>query len=123
MSRAIVGFVENMGRGLFAYGEIFKGETIDNVEVIEFPIRENKIIHQTILDNYVYELNTKKIGLALGIGSLFNHSDEPNVDYEVLRIAGRYIIIYSAKRAISDGEHLTIDYGYDPITLKKKRKK
>ena len=49
--------------------------------------------------------------LALGIGSLFNHSSRPNVDYRVHEET--LTIDYFAARDVPAGEELCIYYGPD----------
>ena len=47
--------------------------------------------------------------LALGVGSLFNHSRKPNLDYRV--DPDQPIIRYFAAKTVRAGEELTIFYG------------
>ena len=47
--------------------------------------------------------------LALGVGSLFNHSQTPNLDYRIDH--GQRIIRYFTARNILPDEELTIYYG------------
>ncbi|KAL3141986.1 hypothetical protein ABBQ32_004630 [Trebouxia sp. C0010 RCD-2024] len=47
--------------------------------------------------------------LALGVGSLFNHSRQPNLDYRVDH--DKLIIRYFAAKSVPAGEELTIFYG------------
>ena len=47
--------------------------------------------------------------LALGVGSLFNHSRQPSLDYRV--DYDSLIIRYFAARNVTLGEELTIYYG------------
>ena len=47
--------------------------------------------------------------LALGVGSLFNHSQKPNLDYRVDH--DQLVIRYFAAREIMPEEELTIFYG------------
>lgn len=47
--------------------------------------------------------------LALGVASLFNHSDEPNLDYRIDKT--RKIITFVAARDIKASEELTFYYG------------
>ena len=55
--------------------------------------------------------------LALGLGSLFNHSETPNVDFR--RDGPNATIRYYAARDIEQGEELFIFYGselwFDPV--------
>ena len=50
-------------------------------------------------------------GIALGVGSLFNHSPTPNLVYsaDVERLA----LVFTAAHGIEAGEELTIDYDAD----------
>lgn len=47
--------------------------------------------------------------LALGVGSLFNHSRQPSLDYRI--DYDSLIIRYFAARNVTQGEELTIYYG------------
>ena len=47
--------------------------------------------------------------LALGVGSLFNHSRQPTLDYRV--DYDSLIIRYFAARAVTSGEELSVYYG------------
>lgn len=47
--------------------------------------------------------------LALGVGSLFNHSRQPTLDYRV--DYDNLIIRYFAARTVTPGEELSIYYG------------
>lgn len=49
--------------------------------------------------------------IALGYGSLFNHSRNPNVMWALDKREG--VIRYTTKRAVSQDEQLTIWYGDD----------
>jgi len=63
----------------------------------------------TIFEHYLFNcLNGDKL-LALGIGSLFNHSDSPNVDYRVDSTAG--VITYKTSKQVKQGDELFIYYG------------
>ena len=50
--------------------------------------------------------------MALGTGSLYNHSFEPNAQY--LRLFGEQAIEYVALHDIREGEEITINYNGDP---------
>lgn len=49
--------------------------------------------------------------LALGVGSLFNHSRQPNLDYRIDH--DKLVINYFAVRDIKAEEELTIFYGHN----------
>lgn len=50
------------------------------------------------------------MALALGLGSLFNHSDQPNVSFKLN--TQQYTIEYTTFRPIQQGEELCIFYGH-----------
>jgi hypothetical protein len=61
-----------------------------------------------VLEHYLYnDVGGNKL-LALGYGSLFNHSRSPNVDY---RIEEGSIVYSSGHKQIQRGEELCISYG------------
>jgi SET domain-containing protein len=62
----------------------------------------------TILEHYLFNDSGGNKLLALGYGSLFNHSRSPNVDY---RIGEGSIAYSSGHKQILQGEELCISYG------------
>lgn len=103
-----------MGRGLIATQTIRKGQIVHTAELIQLSRKDAKTVSRTLLDSYVYCLGSGTVGLALGLGSLFNHRLEPNTEYSIITKAGRKCIQYKATMNIKAGEQLFIDYGYDP---------
>lgn len=97
-------------RGLIATEKILNGQIIERCPAIIFP-KNPDIIEQTIFDHYVFDWDDSHEALALGYGSLCNHSYERNVevdfDYE------NKLIIFSALRDIKIGEELLINYNDD----------
>ena len=63
----------------------------------------------TVLEQYLFKGVEGGMLVALGIGSLFNHSRTPNLDYRVNKVDK--IITFMAARDISTGEELTFYYG------------
>lgn len=102
--------VGSKGRGLFATASIPPGTLLHVAPCILVVEDEyNQHMRHTILEHYLFNCGKDKL-LALGHGSLFNHSRRPNVDY---RVDGeqqciRYI---SGHRIIEPGEELCIFYG------------
>lgn len=71
------------GKGLFATRDIPKDELIEVSPVLISPKNEWKYLKKTILFNYCFYWGEKKdTAIALGYGSLFNHSYTPNVTYD-----------------------------------------
>jgi hypothetical protein len=98
------------GRGVFATRD-FKRDQI--VEISPVIIIENPdFVPRTILNTYTFEWNRGASAIALGVGSLFNHSKRSNVTYNP--VFQNKTLIFVARRDIRKGEQLFIDYGYDP---------
>ncbi|KAG6376943.1 hypothetical protein JVT61DRAFT_977 [Boletus reticuloceps] len=71
----------------------------------------------TLLDHYTFNSRDGRMALALGLGSLFNHAENPNVSFSVDIVRER--IVYTSTRAIQPDEELCIFYGhqlwFDPV--------
>jgi SET domain-containing protein len=63
------------------------------------------------LSSYAFDWDDKSAALALGMGSIFNHSQNPNVDYHM----ENGCIYFITNKPIALGEELTIDYGEDYV--------
>ena len=96
------------GRGVFTGSAIPKGTTIELAEVLLLSATERTIVHKTSLHDYYFQWDGDQAAIALGYGSLYNHSDEANaifeLDYDFNHI--RFI----ALRDINIGEEITTDY-------------
>ncbi|KIJ64466.1 hypothetical protein HYDPIDRAFT_45162, partial [Hydnomerulius pinastri MD-312] len=64
----------------------------------------------TLLNHYTFNWRDGRMALALGLGSLFNHSSQPNVSFSV--DAARECIVYTSARPINLNEELCIFYGH-----------
>jgi hypothetical protein len=95
------------GRGIFALRNIKKGELIEEAHVIVIPISEWKLIRKSILSNYVFHWGEDK-ALALGYGSLYNHSYTPNARY-ITNLENQSIDFY-ARADMQEGEEITVNY-------------
>lgn len=104
----------NFGRGLFATRDIQKGELIHEAPVIVSPKDEYKYLKKTILMEYVFwwgkDLN--ECALALGYGSLFNHSYTPNAEF-ILNLKNKTIDFFALTN-IKNGEEIRINYNGEP---------
>ena len=89
---------------------ISKGELIELCPVIVLSAEDTVLIHKTKLHDYyfVWDIEEKSAALALGYGSLYNHSDEPNAEFELM-IPDKMIRIY-ALADIPAGEEICLDY-------------
>ncbi len=108
---------KGLGRGLVATKNIKKGTIVHVAEVIHLNRKDSKIVARTFLDSYVYCLGNGTVGLALGLGSLFNHNEQNNVEFTVKTKAGRKVISYKAISNIPAGSQVFLNYGYDPALM------
>ncbi|GBG34207.1 SET domain-containing protein 7 [Hondaea fermentalgiana] len=98
------------GRGVEAARRISRGEEIERSPCILCPMHEyEKYGRFTIFDSYFYAGRSGAQYLPLGIGCLFNHSEQPNVDFRLKENENE--IRYFAARDIEAGEELCIYYG------------
>jgi uncharacterized protein len=93
------------GRGVFATRRFRKGQIVERCPTVE--VDDGDVVGR--LDDYVYASLKKGDSLiVLGYGMLYNHSAEPNVEYDQIEPSE---IVYRALRTIQPGEELRIDYG------------
>ncbi len=97
------------GRGVYTAQEIPAGSIIETCPVIVIPAPDLVAIHKTILHDYYFLWGTTgEAALALGYGSLYNHSPYPNAEYEML--LDEQEIRFFAQRDIQAGEEINISY-------------
>ena len=111
MRPVIMKNTEKYGRGIFAIRNIKKGEFIEEAPVIVIPKTEWELMKKSVLSNYVFRWGSVK-ALALGYGSLYNHSYTPNARY--LTNIENQSIDYFAREDIQEGEEITVNYNGDP---------
>ena len=92
---------KNFGRGVFATRYIKNGEKIEISPTIQVDTVDG------VLKNYIFGRGGKHY-VAFGCGSMFNHSDDPNVDWS---FNDRNDIIFVANKPIKKNEQLMINYG------------
>lgn len=75
----------NAGRGVFARCNIKKGETIESCPIIEVPKNDVSNLKESILVTYFFYFgkNKQRLAIALGFGSIYNHSYKPNTTYKI----------------------------------------
>ena len=102
------------GRGVFATCDIPTGTVVEKSPLITF--RKHEVIPKT-LENYVFSHNDEMC-LCLGIGSLFNHSNDRNVDTKYETKCSSFnnsdnpgVMAFIARVDILKGEQLFISYG------------
>ncbi|MDQ0270623.1 SET domain-containing protein [Cytobacillus purgationiresistens] len=105
---------QKYGRGVFSTRDIKVGELIEVSPVIISPKEEWKYLKKTILYHYGFYWgeNYEDTAIALGYGSLFNHSYTPNAEFHY--ITDDLLIEFHAISDIKNGEEITINYKGDP---------
>lgn len=104
--------VRGKGRGVFARVFLEEGCEIERVPVLVLP--EDEVCGSddcSLLGNYCFYWAPGKVALALGYGSLYNHSYTPNATY--LDLPNR-TKLFRAIRDIQPGEEITVNYNGDP---------
>lgn len=104
--------IPNAGRGVFANQNIKKGEIIEVCPIIEIPHQDIPILGKTILLNYYFIFGEKNemLAIALGFGSIYNHSYEPNASYK--KKPKYKVIEFIAIKNIKKDEEITVNYNY-----------
>ncbi|WP_103107137.1 SET domain-containing protein [Brevibacillus reuszeri] len=105
-------YIEGKGRGVIAAKNIKQGTIIERSPVIVIPQNEIPYIFNTVLINYSFSWGSNETAIALGCGSLYNHSYHPNATYYT-RIDDM-CIVFQALENIQAGQEITIDYGWHP---------
>ncbi len=101
------------GRGVFTKTGFDLNETIEVCPLIILPEEQKEELDKTELYNYYFELEEGSVAIALGYGSLYNHSNrKPNAKY-ILDKENQNLIIKSIRRA-KPGEEVTINYNGKP---------
>lgn len=99
---------QGKGRGVYASQLIPEGTVFERVPLLVMAEKEAlEGDHSNVLPAYVFEYGKGKVALALGFGSLYNHSYSPNARYDD---AGKQIKEFRALRDIEKGEEITINY-------------
>jgi uncharacterized protein len=121
--------VRGMGRGVFAGRQFRKGEVIEVCPVIPIPRTQSRKCRGEILDRYLFwwPVPGFPTAIALGFGSIYNHSPEPNATFAT-RVAAD-AVVFRAARVIEPGEQLFVDYEWPtadyhfPVTKPVRREK
>lgn len=99
------------GTGVFAERDFWPDELIERCPVLVVPPEQALAIADSVLGDYVYEWQGG-YAVALGFGSLYNHSRSSNARYEMDYDAEEIHVV--AWRAIRRGDEVTVNYNGDP---------
>lgn len=103
------------GRGVFTAEDIPKGEVIEICELIFLRFEDIS----DSLEPYVYQYNNKLVAVALGNGSLYNHSSRANAVFSFNKSTKQLQLV--AKNRIKADTEITINYGYNKTQKRKFR--
>ncbi len=106
----IIKHIPEKGRGVIANCDFNENQMIEKCPIIIIPEKDMELIKKTKLNNYYFEWGEfkNKGVLALGKGSLYNHSFNPNAIYET--DYKNKLLIFKAIRKIQKGTEITINY-------------
>ena len=99
-------------RGVVAAKTFRKGESIEVAPVIVVPQSQGAALKQTKIDDYAFQWGGGSTAVALGFGSLYNHSYSPNAQYH--QDTTNQCMKFVAIRPIRRGEQITINYNGSP---------
>jgi hypothetical protein len=108
------GVTQTKGRGVFARRPIPEGALIERAPVIVIPATDWKTMEPTVAYNYTFAWgpDDEDAAIALGYGSLYNHSYAPNARFE--RHFENLVIEFIALRNIAQDEEILVNYNEDP---------
>jgi SET domain-containing protein len=112
MTDLIVKASASKGRGVFAARAFESGETLEICPVIPLSAEDAARLDATHLYNYYFGWapDDKGAAIALGYGSLYNHSYTPNASYRKQYTDGT--IHFVALAPIAAGEEIFVTYNY-----------
>ncbi len=101
------------GRGVFAKGPLVEGEVVEHSPVIVLEREDGRKLLQTKIGSHAFDLGRNRVGIGLGYASLYNHSKNPNAEFES-SLDGLRIV---AVRNIRAGEEIIINYRWTDAEL------
>jgi len=104
--------IRGAGRGVFASKEIKNNEIIEICPVIEIKETEIQLLRRTELKNYyfLWRDNLNQVVIALGFGSIYNHSYNPNATY--IKNFKDKVIEFKAIKKIKKDSEITVNYNF-----------
>ena len=101
------------GTGVFVVRGFAPGDVVECCPVVVCPGAEEALLEQTALRGlYFHWGETTDVAIALGYGSLYNHSWTPNARYETDVAAS--VVRFVAVSSIEAGDEVTINYTGTP---------
>ena len=101
--------IPNAGRGVFTKRDMANGETIEVCPVIEVPLGDTSNKKGAVLVDYFFYF-CDRLAVALGFGSIYNHSYEPNATY--IKNLRNNTVEFKTIKNIKAGEEITVNYNF-----------
>ena len=112
---------QEFGRGVYASQDINCGELVELCELLVFSPDDTIKVNETDLKWYTFKYDETRDCLCLGNGEIFNHSDDANIDFQLVTgLDGIKRMMFVANRDIKQGEKLFINYSSD-VTVDSKQ--
>ncbi|MFL6243551.1 MAG: SET domain-containing protein-lysine N-methyltransferase [Acidimicrobiia bacterium] len=96
------------GRGVFAGRRFTPGDVLECCPILPVSARDRARLERTALRGYMYQRSRGAGAIALGLGSLYNHSAEPNAECEL--VPEEENLVVRALRTIAPDEEISIRY-------------
>lgn len=101
--------IKNAGRGVFASQDIKKDEVIEICPFIEVLVDDVFNLRESILASYYFSFeDVNLLYIALGFGSIYNHSYTPNATYKY--ILKDKILEFKSLKDIKKNEEIAVNY-------------
>lgn len=104
---------KKFGRGLYSTQDITEGSILFIDQLLVIPKKDVSKVKKSILECYWFDFDQKNYAIALGLGSLFNHHDQENVEAIIDEKAKT--IKFKVLKNIKKNEQLFLNYGYNPV--------
>jgi SET domain-containing protein len=111
-NRFMVRNTQSMGRGVFALAAVAKGELIGTFPTVLIEAAQRPALEDTVISQFWF-LGERDAALVMGFPELINHSDDANVAHKFTKTPTGEVAEFRALRAISGGEQLFLDYGFE----------
>lgn len=102
--------IKNAGRGVFALEDLSKGEIIEICPLLEVAVDDVFALTDSLLGTYYFSFTDEpdKVAIALGYGSIYNHSYHPNSTYK--KNSKDKTLEFKTIKAIKKDEEITVNY-------------
>lgn len=111
--------IRGKGWGAFCAKKIPRHADFDVTPLLVLSVRESKALAGSKLEDYWYDFDKNRRAIALGLGSMMNHSSKPNCSFHFSKTK-RTLTFFSLKNIPAHTE-LTHDYGWAPEIYEKEK--